>query len=168
MKALSIRQPWADEILARRKPVENRSWTACTYRGPILLHASTGGNAREYADAAASIAAARADLGLPETPLPLFHDQVRGGFVGIARIVRVEQHPDAFEGAPGYRIAGHLGLYLEDVRPLPFVRARGALGIYSVEHRPGGPITPHHIDFGEHAEIYAAAWAELETNGGHQ
>ena len=39
MKALSLTQPWADVILEQGKRVENRTaWTACNYRGPILLH----------------------------------------------------------------------------------------------------------------------------------
>ncbi len=45
MKALSLSQPWADVILEQGKRVENRvdrgPWRGgCSYRGPILLHAS--------------------------------------------------------------------------------------------------------------------------------
>jgi hypothetical protein len=39
MKALSIRHPWVDLILAATKTVEIRTW-ATSYRGPLLLHAS--------------------------------------------------------------------------------------------------------------------------------
>lgn len=39
VKALSIRQPWAELILARRKDVENRSWKT-NLRGSLLIHAS--------------------------------------------------------------------------------------------------------------------------------
>jgi len=41
MKALSIRHPWVDLILAGTKTVEVRTW-ATRYRGPLLLHASGG------------------------------------------------------------------------------------------------------------------------------
>lgn len=41
MKALSIRQPWAHAILHLGKRVENRDWSGCSYRGPVLLHASS-------------------------------------------------------------------------------------------------------------------------------
>lgn len=39
MKAISIRQPWADHILDGEKDVENRSWQH-SYRGWVVLHAS--------------------------------------------------------------------------------------------------------------------------------
>ncbi|MGW1557596.1 ASCH domain-containing protein [Streptomyces sp. NPDC002144] len=39
MKALSIRQPWADAIAHQTKRVENRTWPTA-YRGPVLIHAS--------------------------------------------------------------------------------------------------------------------------------
>lgn len=39
MKALSVRQPWAELLISGRKPEENRSWWT-RYRGPLILHAS--------------------------------------------------------------------------------------------------------------------------------
>lgn len=39
LPALSIRQPWAGLIVAGRKPIEVRSWSA-NLRGPLLIHAS--------------------------------------------------------------------------------------------------------------------------------
>ncbi len=39
MKALSIRQPWADLIVQGKKTLELRSW-AVGYRGPLAIHAS--------------------------------------------------------------------------------------------------------------------------------
>ena len=39
MKALSIRQPWADFILNHGKDIENRTW-GTGYRGKLLIHAS--------------------------------------------------------------------------------------------------------------------------------
>ncbi|MQY14985.1 hypothetical protein SRB5_51620 [Streptomyces sp. RB5] len=38
MRALTIRQPWADAIAHGAKRVENRTWTT-DYRGPLLIHA---------------------------------------------------------------------------------------------------------------------------------
>ena len=38
MKALTIRQPWAEAILSLGKDVENRSWPT-RYRGLLLIHA---------------------------------------------------------------------------------------------------------------------------------
>jgi hypothetical protein len=39
MKAISLRQPWADLVVSGRKTLELRSWTV-SYRGPIAIHAS--------------------------------------------------------------------------------------------------------------------------------
>lgn len=39
VKALTIRQPWAELILRGRKPFELRSWTT-KYRGPLVIHAA--------------------------------------------------------------------------------------------------------------------------------
>ena len=39
MKALSIRQPWAQLIVEGYKDVENRNWP-CKYRGVLVIHAS--------------------------------------------------------------------------------------------------------------------------------
>lgn len=38
MRALTIRQPWADAIAHPTKRTENRTWTT-KYRGPLLIHA---------------------------------------------------------------------------------------------------------------------------------
>ena len=39
MKALSVRQPWAEMIIRGQKTVELRTWTV-RYRGPLLIHAA--------------------------------------------------------------------------------------------------------------------------------
>jgi hypothetical protein len=39
MKALSLRQPWADWVIQGKKTLELRSWTV-NYRGPLAIHAS--------------------------------------------------------------------------------------------------------------------------------
>jgi len=38
MKAISIRQPWANLIVHDIKPIENRSWKT-NFRGRVLVHA---------------------------------------------------------------------------------------------------------------------------------
>lgn len=37
MKAITVWQPWAEDIIAGRKLVENRTWTT-DYRGPLIIH----------------------------------------------------------------------------------------------------------------------------------
>ena len=39
MKALSIKQPWANLIAAGKKTIERRTWTT-SYRGPLLIISS--------------------------------------------------------------------------------------------------------------------------------
>ncbi|MGH8866654.1 MAG: ASCH domain-containing protein [Actinomycetes bacterium] len=76
MRALSVRQPWADDLVRGRKTVENRSWRT-THRGPLLVHA------------------ARTDA-RPGVPA----DLPRGALVGVVTVVDcVRDHPD---GEPGY------------------------------------------------------------------
>ncbi len=41
MKALTIKQPWADAITHGTKRTENRTWNT-NYRGPLALHAGAG------------------------------------------------------------------------------------------------------------------------------
>lgn len=42
MKALSLTPPWHVAILRHGKRIENRDWRGCSFRGPVLLHASKG------------------------------------------------------------------------------------------------------------------------------
>lgn len=73
MKALSIRHPWVDLILAGTKTIEIRTW-ATRYRGPLLLHASSAYGISERE------AAARLRLA-PPAPSAL------GAVVGVAELV---------------------------------------------------------------------------------
>jgi hypothetical protein len=73
MKALSIRHPWVDLILAGTKTIEIRTW-ATRYRGPLLLHASSAYGISERETAA------RLRLPAPD-PATL------GAVVGVAELV---------------------------------------------------------------------------------
>ena len=134
-RALSIRQPWAWAITDGGKTIENRDWTGCSYRGPILIHASKGGTKRDFADAVQSIAAMRADLGLPPLQVPERGLLPHGYLVGVARIVGAERHPADFDGRPfrGFAIAGALGLQLADAEALEPIPCKGALGLFEVD-----------------------------------
>ncbi len=43
--ALSVRPPWAEQIVSGEKDIENRSWRM-RYRGPIFIHESKSGGGR--------------------------------------------------------------------------------------------------------------------------
>lgn len=101
MKALSIRQPWADNIIKHGKDIENRTWRT-HYRGPIMIHA-----------------AARMDDGFGKHP-----DIKMGGIVGWCDIVDcvTESESEWFNGPYGFVLA--------NVHPLPFIPCKGALSFF--------------------------------------
>lgn len=123
MKALSIRQPWAELILQGRKTMELRTWST-TYRGPIAIHA-----AQRYKEAYCRL------YGLDPDQL------VRGALVGTVEIVEVvpldeasylahtAEHlrPGAWPGdLVGWRLANPLRL----ATPIPL---RGRQGLFDVD-----------------------------------
>lgn len=150
MKALSIRQPWAEAILNLGKRVENRSWQTCHYRGPLLIHAAKGCTLLEYGDAANTIDRI---VGRDDS-VPSFKSLHRGGIVGVCNVVGVrygepDDHAFPLEGGacvhcgakppargrcpkPDPWFFGPLGIVLADVRPLPFMPYKGALGFFDV------------------------------------
>jgi ASCH domain len=100
MKALSIRQPWADLILAGVKTSEYRSWQV-DYRGPLLIHAAK--RKEPFADVPRS------------TP--------RGGFVGVVNLIDIVPTGDV---DPDKRYAW----VFVNPRRIPFVAAKGRLGLF--------------------------------------
>lgn len=119
--ALSIKQPWAELVLSRRKTVEVRR-KAIHYRGPFWLH--TGKNPDEGA------------LPLFDLPRPLF----TGGYIGIARLIDSKPFDRVLWSrlrpehlTPGPMIDGLHAWFIEDVTPLPHsVTGNGQLGLFEV------------------------------------
>lgn len=60
MKAICLRQPWAELVASGRKTIETRTW-ATKYRGPLLIVASLGCKA-EYAHLPRGVAVAVVEL----------------------------------------------------------------------------------------------------------
>ncbi|MCY1008547.1 ASCH domain-containing protein [Nannocystis pusilla] len=163
MRALSIRQPWLWAILEGDKRVENRDWAGCEYRGPVLLHASKSCGKREFEDAVEAVEEMRIDLGLAPIEVPQLGQLERGCICGIARVTGATRHPESWPNArwvvqSGYRIAGALGLELEDVRKLPPIPFKGALGFFPVGHDQLATVAGF-----ETADLYRDAWRELEA-----
>ena len=75
MRAITIRQPWAELILRGEKDVENRSWRT-NHRGLLLIHAGLGADT-EYFE----------EYEVPE-------DADRGAIVGIRRALGVHKEAD--------------------------------------------------------------------------
>lgn len=120
LKALSIRQPWAWAIVHALKDIENRTWPT-SYRGPVLIHAAKGMTRAEYADVAEFLQEFN-----PPIALPPFEALDRGGLVGIADITGCVQE------SPSPWFFGPHGFKLENVRSLPFMPLKGALGFFAV------------------------------------
>lgn len=134
MKALSIRAPWWWMILYAGKRVENRDWRRLpTYRGTLLIHASKWHEPQEiidtHDDLAERVAAWGAEHEQPNPTLGMYLER-RGGIVGMCDLVDARwngQHP-----TDPWAVPGAVGLILANVRPLPFVPFKGALGLFEV------------------------------------
>lgn len=117
MKALSIRQPWADAIIWHGKDVENRSWQT-RYRGPVLIRAAKAWGPNEKADLAWVEDATATKLEDVDRPL-------LGGIIGQAEIV------DCVAAMDSKWFFGPFGFVLRNAEPLPFQPCRGALGFFT-------------------------------------
>ena len=124
MKALSIRQPWAELIVAGLKDIENRTWRT-DYRGPVLIHAGTK---IEPIDAALRELVKR----ISGFDLPDAANLPRGGIVGQAEIV------DVVRSSPSRWFSGPYGFVLANARRLPFRPMPGQPGIFEVPESPTG------------------------------
>lgn len=128
LPALAIKQPWASMIIHAGKDIENRTWPT-RVRGRILIHASKKLDIEDM-HAANDLIHERI-IQLPHTcPLANFPIEAYpgGGIIGIAEIVDCVTKSDSpwFVGPYGFKLA--------NVRPLPFLLARGVLGFFSVDY----------------------------------
>jgi hypothetical protein len=112
VRAITIRQPWAELIVRGEKDVENRSWRT-HHRGPLLIHA--GGRAHREA---------YAEHGVPD-------DAQRGALIGIVEVVDCKQ-----ERTSSWHEEGAWGWYLARAkrfrRPIPM---KGRRGLFEVPER---------------------------------
>lgn len=144
MKALSLTQPWAwlvvrPDIIGpvvrplltdlEIKGIENRRWNT-KFRGGFLIHAAKSVRRDDYDDAVL-FAAREGGLDLANR-IPAFDALERGGIVGAANLYTVI-HPLRPLEMP-HRLKWHMpeqfGFVLGDVRPLPFLPCKGALGFW--------------------------------------
>lgn len=128
MKALSIRQPWAQLIVEGLKDIENRSWYT-RVRGEILVHAGQ----RFDAEAFLWLLNEWHRVGLPGA-VGDFCDRWKrtrfptGGIVGRTTLVEcVSAHESPWKDA------GSWGFVLTDSAPLELRPCRGRLGFFEVD-----------------------------------
>ena len=132
IRALTIRQPFPELILRRRKPYEIRSWKT-NYRGPLLIHSA----ARIKTDCAK-------ESGLKPDTL------VTSAFVGVAVLSDVRPYTRADskllnqKRAIGGWSPGQFSWVLK--KPIRFARpikANGKLGLFTIPPSVARLVQPH-------------------------
>ncbi len=122
MKALSLKQPWAELIVSGRKTLEIRKWRT-KFRGEFFIHASKVPNAKAMERLC-------------------FKNLPTGCIVGKAKIVDVKEYNSLKEFnkdsnkhfAKGYEWNGKLyGFVVEDAQRLKEKPLKGQLGFFEVE-----------------------------------
>lgn len=130
MKALSIRQPWADMIMRHGKDIENRIWNT-KFRGRFLVHAAKAWGRIEKETYKSLVE----DLGLRDGELRAPEGMDLGCIVGSVELV------DVVKSSLSQWFMGDYGFVLRD--PILFrepVPVKGKLGFFDVD------VTEHRID----------------------
>ncbi len=134
MKALSLTQPWAWLVVHGGKDIENRKWNT-KFRGEFLIHAAKRMHVLDDYAAALDFA----DCASPfELPVPEPDGLARGGILGVAELFDVVSPLTPLQlelrVESGKHFAWHMpeqfGFRLRNVRPLPFLPCKGALGFW--------------------------------------
>jgi len=108
-QVLSLYPEWAWAIVFAGKDVENRSWRT-SYRGTLLIHASSRRSSREELESARSLLCARSKL----RPRDLPDEFPRGAIIGAVELI------DCVEGAKSvWAEADAVHWLLRSARPLP-------------------------------------------------
>lgn len=132
LRALSIRQPWAFSIVYGTKRIENRGWDT-RFRGPFLIHAAKGMTRDELFGWGDMIKAEGINWPGLRNRMWKPEDFDRGGLVGFAELARVERSPDDVAADQHPWFFGPCGFVLENVRAIPFIPCKGALGFFRPE-----------------------------------
>lgn len=116
MKALSLKQPWAELILRGKKKIEIRKWNT-KFRGRFLIHASKNPDEK-----------AMKKFGFKNLPC--------GFIIGQAELVNVKRYKDEreFNKDKHFHLAtsewGNYGFILKNVKRVKPIPAKGSLGFW--------------------------------------
>lgn len=119
MKALSLKQPWAELILQGRKKIEIRKWKT-KFRGDFLIHTSKNPDNE-----------AMKKFGFTNLPC--------GFIVGKAKLLGVKEYKDneEFENDKNLHLAtpewGNYGFILENAERMNPIEAKGKLNFWDFE-----------------------------------
>lgn len=116
MKALTVRQPWAELIMSGRKRFETRSWST-THRGPLIIHAGA--------------TPAPSDLSVALTPSGVMHLGAGLGWVELIDVHPIPPHDGGDEVELGDYTPGRYAWELANpVRWFAPIPMRGKLGLW--------------------------------------
>ena len=132
MKAITIRQPWAQLIALEEKKIETRSWMT-RYRGPVAIHA---GLMKAQPDVLTRDGRRLADELIKDIPKPLPH----GAILAVANLVDVVPLSKEYveqltlqERTFGDYRPGRFAWVLDDIRPLSRpIEWRGQQGLWTI------------------------------------
>lgn len=121
MKALSLKQPWAELVVSGRKTIELRKWNT-NFRGRFLVHASSTPDVKNMKK-----------FGFDELPL--------GFIVGEAELIGIKRYPEdgKFGEDSGKYLAinirewGGFGFLLKNARKLEPISAKGSLNFWNCD-----------------------------------
>ncbi|MBV1929478.1 MAG: ASCH domain-containing protein [Gammaproteobacteria bacterium] len=130
-RALAIRQPWAWAIINADKDVENRTWKT-TRLGAFCIHASLKSTDLEWQGCMDILDGIHGNFTQSEmvsrqgrvASASHSNEAMRGGIIGVAEIVGCVDH----SASPWF--SGPYGFVLQNVRAVPFIPVRGALGFF--------------------------------------
>lgn len=123
MKALSLKQPYAELILQGKKTIELRKWNT-KFRGEFLIHASKSVDIK-----------AMKKFGFTSLP--------QGGIVGKVTLLDVKHYSSSEEHRKDQHLHlassdwGNHGFVLTNVQRTSFIECKGALNFW--EYTPANP-----------------------------
>ena len=119
MKALSLKQPWAELILQGKKTIELRKWST-KFRGEFYIHASKNYDKKQLER-----------FGLK--------DLITGAIIGKAELIEVKEYSneDEFLKDSGKHLAtefkfGKYGFILKNVKRIKSIPCKGQLNFFNV------------------------------------
>ena len=121
MKALSLKQPFAELILQGRKKIELRKWNT-KFRGEFLIHASKNTDKK-----------AMERFGFKELPL--------GHIVGKATLIEVKKYNDESEHNKDQNLHlassywGDYGFVLKNAERIKEIPCKGKLGFWNFDSK---------------------------------
>lgn len=116
MKALSLKQPYAELVVSGKKTIELRKWNT-SHRGSFLIHASKTSDKE-----------AMKQFGFSDLP--------RGGVVGQVSLIEVKHYKNKEEHSSDRKkhlaneAWGNYGFILESPKRLPFRPCKGKLNFW--------------------------------------